>query len=246
MSLFEELKRRKVFKVGFAYALIAWLVAQVLQLAFESFGTPDWAIKAALVLLACGFPLALFLAWAFEITSEGVKRDYRWAGSQPITQQTIQKLREKATSKAQLNSLIYKSRCKGEANWDLLESILVSSSRNNPAHDITGVLVVSETHFLQVLEGPFEPLNATFERISRDTRHEETQLISFTEIEERRFADWAMHGIGLFDLNKELNTRLCSKFGEDNGIVRLPSTAHEAMELLDMLLAEEQLAETAK
>jgi hypothetical protein len=246
LSLFEELKRRKVFKVGFAYALIAWLVAQILQLAFESFGTPDWAIKTALLLLACGFPLALFLAWAFEITSEGVKRDHRKIGSQPITPQTIQRLRAKTASKAQLNSLIYKSRCKGKADWGLVESILVSSSRNNPDHDITGVLVVTDTHFLQVLEGPFEPLNATFERISRDTRHEETQLISFTQISERRFADWAMHGIGLFDLNRELHTRLCSKFGEDNGIVRLPSTAPEVMELLDMLLAEEPLTEAAE
>jgi hypothetical protein len=246
LSFFEELKRRKVFKVGLAYALIAWLFAQILQLVFESFGTPDWAIKTALVLLACGFPLALFLAWAFEITSEGVKRDQKRSQSQPITPHMIQKLREDSASKGQLNLLIYKSRCKGQANWDFVESILVSSSRNNPAHDITGVLVVSETHFLQVLEGPFEPLNATFERIARDTRHEETQLISFTQIRERKFADWAMHGIGLFDLNRELNSRLCSKFGEDNGIVRLPSTAHEVMELLDMLLAEEQSSETAK
>jgi hypothetical protein len=238
LSFFEELKRRKVFKVGFAYAVIAWLVAQVLQLAFEGFGTPDWAIKTALVLLACGFPLALFLAWAFEITSEGVKLDHKGLRSRPITSRMIQKLKEDSASKEQLHLLIYKSRCKGPANWDLVESILASSSRNNPNHDITGILVVSETHFLQVLEGPFEPLNATFERIARDTRHEETQLISFTQIRERRFADWAMHGIGLFDLNPELNSRLCSKFGEDNGIVRFPSTAREVMELLDILLAE--------
>jgi len=85
-----------------------------------------------------------------------------------------------------------------------------------------GVLVVTETHFLQVLEGPFEPLNATFERIARDTRHEGTQLISFTEIKERRFADWAMHGIGLFDLNRELKSSLCLKFGEDNGTFVYP------------------------
>jgi hypothetical protein len=71
-------------------------------------------------------------------------------------------------------------------------------------------------------------------------------LISFTEIEERRFADWAMHGIGLFDLNLELKSRLCLKFGEDNGNVRLPSTAHEVMELLNTLLSEEQPARAAE
>jgi hypothetical protein len=246
LSFFQELKRRKVFKVGIAYAFIAWLIAQILQLVFEGFGTPDWVIKTALVLLAIGFPLALFFAWAYEITPEGVKRDHKLVRSQPITSHTIKKLRENTSSTGQLNSLIYKSRCMGQANWDLVESILVSSTRNNSANDITGVLVVTETHFLQVLEGPFEPLNATFERIARDTRHAGTQLISFMQIKERKFADWAMHGIGLFDLNRELNSRLCSKFGEDNGIIRLPSTAHEVMELLNILLSEQQSTEAAK
>ena len=52
MSLFDELKRRNVFRVGAAYVVIAWLVAQVLQLVFESFGAPDWVMKTVLVLLA--------------------------------------------------------------------------------------------------------------------------------------------------------------------------------------------------
>lgn len=240
MSIFNELKRRKVFKVGIAYVFLAWLVAQVLQLVFESFGTPDWAIKTVLVLLAVGFPFALFFAWAYEITPDGIKRDHEAGRSQPITPHTINKLKGNMTAAGQLYSLIYKSRCKGFANWDLVESILASSSRNNPANGITGVLVATKTHFLQVLEGEFEPLNATFERIARDTRHDTTQLISFTEIKERKFADWAMHGIGLFDLNQELKSKLCLKFGEDNENVRLPSSTHEVMELLNMLLSEEQ------
>lgn len=145
-----------------------------------------------------------------------------------------------------LNSLIYKSRCKGLANWDLVESILDSSTHNNSANGITGVLVVTETHFLQVLEGPFEPLNTTFERIAHDTRHEGIQLISFQEIKERRYADWAMHGIGLFDLNRELESSLCLKFGEVNGNVRLPSTVQEVMDLLVILLSEEQPTQAAE
>ena len=55
-----------------------------------------------------------------------------------------------------------------------------------------------------------------------------------------------MHGIGLFDLNRELKSRLCLKFGEDNGNVRLPSTAVEVMDLLNMLLSEEQTAKAAE
>ena len=246
MSIFNELKRRKVFRVGFAYLFIAWAVAQILQLVFESFGTPEWAIKTVLVLLATGFPFALFFAWAYEITPEGIKRDQLVNRSQPITPQTIKKLKNNISSDGQLRSLIYKSRCKDLGNWDLVNSILVSSTRNNPENDITGVLVATETHFLQVLEGAFETVNATFQLISRDKRHDTVQIISFTEIKERQFADWAMHGIGLFDLNRELKTRFCSMFGEENGSFCLPSTAHEATDLLNILLTEEQPPQTTE
>jgi hypothetical protein len=244
LSFFNELKRRKVFKVGLAYLFIAWLIAQILELLFESFGTPDWVIKTVLVLLAAGFPIALFLAWAYEMTPEGLKRDRDVERSEPITRQTIRRLKGANTTGTQLRYAIYKSRCKGLANWDLVESILEASTKNNPANAITGVLVATETHFLQVLEGEFVALNATLERISRDTRHHEVQLISFGEIEERRFGDWGMHGIGLFDLNQELAARLCSKFGEDNGNVRFPSTEHEVIDLLNMVLPEEQNGQT--
>jgi hypothetical protein len=110
---------------------------------------------------------------------------------------------------------------------------------NNPANAITGVLLATETHFLQLLEGEFEALNDTLERISRDTRHYKVQMISFSEIEERRFGDWGMHGIGLFDLNHELAARLGDRFGIDNGNIRFPSTEHEVIELLNMVLPEE-------
>ena len=75
MSFFKELMRRNVIKVAIAYLVIAWLVAQVLALVFESFGTPDWVMKTLLVLLATGLPFAAFFAWAFELTPEGIKRD---------------------------------------------------------------------------------------------------------------------------------------------------------------------------
>ena len=103
------------------------------------------------------------------------------------------------------------------------------------------MLVATETDFLQVLEGEFEAVNAIFERISRDVRHENVQVISFAEIEKRKFSEWAMHGIGLFDLNHELAIKLRSKFGEDNGSIRLPSTASEVMDLLRIVFPEKQL-----
>jgi TolB-like protein len=73
MSFFEELKRRNVVRVGVAYAVISWLLAQVAEFAFENFGAPEWVLKTFVVLLLLGLPLALFFAWAFELTPEGIK-----------------------------------------------------------------------------------------------------------------------------------------------------------------------------
>ena len=92
MSFITELKRRNVFKVSIAYLIIAWLLAQVLQLAFESFGTPEWVMKTVLVLFAAGLPFALFFAWAFELTPEGLKREHEVDRSQSITHKTGRKL----------------------------------------------------------------------------------------------------------------------------------------------------------
>jgi len=74
-SLFSELKRRHVFRVGITYAVTAWVLAQIAEFLLENFGAPEWALKSLLVLLALGFPLAIVLAWAFEITPEGIKVD---------------------------------------------------------------------------------------------------------------------------------------------------------------------------
>ena len=75
MSLLTELKRRNVFRAAFAYAVIAWLLAQISDLAFDNFGAPDWVPKSVLFLLILGFPLVIFFAWAFEMTPEGVRKD---------------------------------------------------------------------------------------------------------------------------------------------------------------------------
>ena len=90
--LIEELKRRNVFKVGTAYVVMAWLLAQITDVFLEPFGTPDWVIKTILLVLVAGFPLALFFAWAFEMTPEGIKKEKDVDRSQSITQETGQKL----------------------------------------------------------------------------------------------------------------------------------------------------------
>jgi len=92
LGFIEELKRRNVFRVGLAYVIASWLIIQVLEIVLESFGTPEWVMKTVLVILACGLPLALIFAWAFELTPEGIKREKDVDRSQSITPQTGRKL----------------------------------------------------------------------------------------------------------------------------------------------------------
>ena len=74
MSLFAELKRRNVFRVGGAYAVVAWLLIEISDTIFPRLGLPEWTVTLVIALLLLGFPVALFMAWAFELTPEGVKR----------------------------------------------------------------------------------------------------------------------------------------------------------------------------
>lgn len=93
MGFIEELKRRNVFRVGIAYAVVAWLIAQVADLVLENISAPDWLMKAILLILALGLPLALIFAWAFEMTPEGIKKEKDVDRSQSITPQTGRKLK---------------------------------------------------------------------------------------------------------------------------------------------------------
>lgn len=92
MSLIAELKRRNVFRVSIAYAVIGWLLAQVAEFATRNFGAPEWILKIFVVFLLLGFILAVFFAWAFELTPEGLKKEKDVARSQSITRQTGRKL----------------------------------------------------------------------------------------------------------------------------------------------------------
>lgn len=74
-GLFAEMSRRRVFRVGIAYAIAAWLLLQIGEVTFDFLEVPIWAGKLLIVFLVLGFPIALILAWAFELTPEGVKRD---------------------------------------------------------------------------------------------------------------------------------------------------------------------------
>src|SRR6266536_2492430 len=73
-NFFAELKRRNVYKVAIAYAIVAWLLMQVATQVFPFLEIPNWAIRLVIMLIVIGFPIALVIAWAFELTPEGLKR----------------------------------------------------------------------------------------------------------------------------------------------------------------------------
>jgi TolB-like protein/Tfp pilus assembly protein PilF len=73
-SIFAELKRRNVYKVAVAYAVVGWLLVQVATQVFPFFDVPNWAVRLVVLLIVIGFPIALVIAWAFELTPQGIKR----------------------------------------------------------------------------------------------------------------------------------------------------------------------------
>ena len=92
VSLFNELKRRNVFRVGIAYVVGSWLLIQVADILLEAFEAPAWTLRFIIICLGIGFPVAMFFAWAFELTPEGIKREHEVDRSQSITPHTGRKL----------------------------------------------------------------------------------------------------------------------------------------------------------
>jgi TolB-like protein/Flp pilus assembly protein TadD len=92
MSLFQELKRRNVFRVSIAYVVIAWLVLQVADVILNNVAAPDWVFHVILLFLGIGFVLVVVFSWAFEMTPEGLKRESEVDRTHSITPQTGRKL----------------------------------------------------------------------------------------------------------------------------------------------------------
>jgi hypothetical protein len=84
MALLEELKRRKVFKVGGAYVVLAWLAVQVASIVLPAFAAPIWVLRVLILLLALGFPIAVVMAWLLEATPEGLKVEPAGAGNKRV------------------------------------------------------------------------------------------------------------------------------------------------------------------
>jgi len=75
MSFFAELKRRNVIRVGIAYIVSGWVLIEVASVLFPTFDAPEWTMRAVVLLLVSGLPIALLVAWMFEITPEGIRKE---------------------------------------------------------------------------------------------------------------------------------------------------------------------------
>ena len=91
-NLFTELKRRNVYKVAVAYAVVSWLLIQAASILFPTFDAPAWVMKVFVVVIVLGFPPALIFSWAFEITPEGIKRESEIEAEKSITYHTGRKI----------------------------------------------------------------------------------------------------------------------------------------------------------
>src|SRR5207244_8419759 len=88
-KFFGELKRRNVYKVAVAYGVVSWLLIQAASILFPTFEAPSWVMKIFVAIVALGFPIALILAWAFEMTRQGMKRTENVAPSEAIPQWSV-------------------------------------------------------------------------------------------------------------------------------------------------------------
>jgi hypothetical protein len=101
-----ELKRRNVYKVAVAYIVVAWLLIQAASIFFPVFDAPPWAIKIFIIVIVLGFPVALVLSWAFEITPGGIKLESEVAPDQSIRRRTGRKQRH-ARSDAEFGKIFW-------------------------------------------------------------------------------------------------------------------------------------------
>lgn len=129
--------------------------------------------------------------------------------------------------------LLYASRAVAAFDQEELAAILRKSRAQNPERGITGVLCYSEGIFMQVLEGGREAVNALYNRIASDPRHARCEVLSYEEIDERKFAGWSM---GQIDVGR-LNRALVLKYSESPTLDPFSVSGRVSMALFEELVA---------
>src|SRR5438034_7251694 len=116
-TLFAELKRRTVYKVAVAYAVVAWVLIQAASIFFPAFDAPTWVMKIFIIVIIFGFPMALIFSWAFEITPEGIKLESEIEPSKSIKQRTGRKIVAVTIALAVLAAGLFVYQLVGRDRW---------------------------------------------------------------------------------------------------------------------------------
>lgn len=137
-SFFAELKRRNVFRVAFGYILLGWVVLQVADVIVPTLSLPEWTMKFLLAVGSLGFPFAIFFAWAFELTPDGLKKEDEIPPEESITAHTGQKLNYAiiVLLAFSLSYFIYESRFKTATDEETV-SVTTTESDNASAENST-------------------------------------------------------------------------------------------------------------
>jgi len=143
-----ELQRRNVYRVAVTYTVVSWVIIQIATQVFPFFAIPDWAVRLIVLLLILGFPVALVLAWAFELTPEGIKRTEEVPPHESIRHQTGRKLLAFATVAAAAAIALFLVQL-SRGNW--------KAHKPDPAGTITSVQSIPDQS-IAVL--PFSSLSA--------------------------------------------------------------------------------------
>ena len=136
-KLWQELQRRQVVRVGVVYVLVSWLLAQVADLVLGNFNAPQWVIQSFLFLLVAGFPVALIIAWAFELTPQGFRRE------EPVSGHADSQVDRPAGSSTVLRYTVWFAATVGLAATLFLSAKFIERQRTGSAEDLKPRLVVA-------------------------------------------------------------------------------------------------------
>jgi len=136
-KLWRELQRRHVVRVGGVYALVAWLLAQIADLVLDNFNAPGWVMQTFLFVLVAGFPVALIIGWAFELTPQGLRRE------EPASSDADSHDQAPTTASTLLLYTVWFAATVGLAAVLFLSARFVDQQRTAPAEDVTPRVVVA-------------------------------------------------------------------------------------------------------
>src|SRR5947207_2106917 len=132
-SFFAELKRRNVYKVAIAYAVVSWLLIQAASIFLPAFDAPSWVMKIFIIVVIFGFPVALIFSWAFEITPEGIRLESEIEPNKSITRRTGRKIVAVTIALAVVAAGLFVYRMVGTARWAVRSQDTTDGGRRSAA-----------------------------------------------------------------------------------------------------------------